>query len=169
MLSEIGVLETEEVEYAVESDGIDALFGIGHNARLGMEGNAQTGLRNHGEVVGTIAHGNGLCEVHFLNLCYELQQFGLSVAVDNLTDIMASQLAVLANLQFVGIDIVDTILTLQVFAEIGESTREDGYLVAAGFEYIHEPVDTLRDGQVFGNVRHPHRCARPVRRYTRSG
>lgn len=59
---------------------------------------------------------------------------------------MSSQFAVLANLQFVGIDIVDAVFALQILPEIGESTTEDGNLVAAGLQDGHQSVDPLCDG-----------------------
>ena len=96
-----------------------------------MESDAQSGLRDHRQVVGTVAHGNGLGEIDFLNLGDELQQFGLAMAVDNLSDVASRQLAVVANLQFIGIDIVDAVLALQVLAEIGEAATEDGNLIAS--------------------------------------
>ena len=73
LFSEIGVLETEEVEYAVQSDGVDGLLGIGHDSGLGVEGDAQTCFGNHGKVVGTVADGDGLGDVYFLHSCNELQ------------------------------------------------------------------------------------------------
>ena len=33
-----------------------------------MEGNAQSGQREHGQVVGSVAHGDGLLQVHLLHL-----------------------------------------------------------------------------------------------------
>ena len=61
-------------------------------------------------------------EVHLLDLSDELQQLGLAVTIDNLTHIASRQLAVVANLQFVGIDIVDAVAPLQVLSEEGETT-----------------------------------------------
>ena len=43
------------------------------------------------------------------------------MTVHDFTHVAASQFAVVVNLQLVGIDIVDVIAALQVFAEIGES------------------------------------------------
>ena len=47
LFAEIAVLEAEEVEHAVNADGVDALLGICHNARLCMECYAQTGFAKH--------------------------------------------------------------------------------------------------------------------------
>ncbi len=77
-----------------------------------MEGDAQSGFADHGQVVGTVTDGNGLCQIDLLYLGNEFQQLGLAVAVDNLADIAAGQLAVVTNLQFVGIDIIDAISAL---------------------------------------------------------
>ena len=119
-----------------------------------MESDAQSGFRNHRQVVRTVAHGNGLCQIHLLHLRNQFQQFGFPVSVHYLAHVATCQFAVLANLQFVGIDVVDTVLTLQVFTEIGESTRQDGNLIATSLQNTHQSVHTLRDGQVFGYVLH---------------
>ena len=68
LIAQIGVLEAEEVEHAVEADGVDRLLGIGYDTGLGVEGDAEASFRDHGEVVGTITHGDGLREVHLLYL-----------------------------------------------------------------------------------------------------
>ena len=93
-----------------------------------MEGDAEAGLADHRQVVGTVTDSDGLCKVHLLYLCDELQQFGLSVAVNYFADIAAGQFAVVVNLQLVGIDVVDAVAALQVLAEVGEATAEDGNL-----------------------------------------
>ena len=93
-------------------------------------------------------------EIDLLDLSDELQQLGLAVAVDNLTHIASRELAVVANLQFVSIDVVDAVAPLQVFTEEGKTTGEDGNLVAAGLEDGHETIDALGDGQVLGNILH---------------
>ena len=73
LLTEIAVLEAEEVEYAVDADGVDALLGICHNAGLCMECYAQTGFAKHRQVVGSIAYCNSLSQVYLLHLCYEFK------------------------------------------------------------------------------------------------
>ena len=72
LFAEVGVLEAEEVEDTVETDGIDALFGVGDDTGLGMEGDAEAGFGDHRQVVGTVTHGNGLGKVHLLHLGDEL-------------------------------------------------------------------------------------------------
>ena len=129
VFSQIGVLESEEVEYAVDADGVDRLAGVGHHARLGMEGDAQSGLADHRQGVGTAAHGDGLCQVHFLHLCDEFEQFGLAVPVYHLAQVASGEFAVVIHLEFIGIHIVDAVAPLQVFAEVGESSAQDSYLV----------------------------------------
>ena len=76
------------------------------------------------------------------------------MAVDDFADIAAGEFAVIANLELVGIDVVDAVAALQVFAEIGEATAEDGNLVATALEDGHQSVGTLGNGQVLGNVLH---------------
>ena len=99
-----------------------------------MEGNTQTSLSDHRQVVGTISHSNRLGEVHLLHLCDELQQLCLAVPIDDLADIAARQLAILTDLQFIGIHIVYAIATLQIFSEISKTTRKDGNLIATGLQ-----------------------------------
>ena len=118
-----------------------------------MEGDAQTGYAQHGEIVGSVAHGNGLGYVYLLYLGNETEQFGLALAVYDIAHITAGQLAVF-YLQFVGVHVVYAVLLLQVFAEIGEAAGEDGYLVAVFLEDVHQAVHSLGDGEMFGNVLH---------------
>ena len=73
LFAEIAVLEAEEVEHAVNADGVDALLGICHNARLCMECYAQTGFAKHWQVVGSVAYCNSLCQIDLLHLCYEFK------------------------------------------------------------------------------------------------
>ena len=119
-----------------------------------MEGDTQSGLGDHRQVVGTVTHGDGLRQVHLLHLCDELQQLSLAVAVHYFTHVAPRQLAVLANLQFIGVYVVDAVAALQVLTEVGESTREDGYLVATALQDGHQPVRPLGDGQVLGYILH---------------
>ena len=118
-----------------------------------MEGDAQSGHAQHGQVVRAVAHGNGLRDVHLLHLGDEPQQFRLALAVHHVAHVAAGQLAV-HHLQLVGVDVIDAILLLQVFAEIGESAGQDGNLVAILLQNIHQAVHALGDGQVLGNVLH---------------
>ena len=111
-LFDVAVFESEEIEHAVEAQTVDALPGTGLHARLGVEGNAQSGLGDHRQVVGSVAHGDRLREVDFLYLCDELEQFCFALAVDYVTDIMSGEFPVFAYLQLVGIDIVDAELAL---------------------------------------------------------
>ena len=80
---QIAVLETEEVEHSVETDGVDGLLGVGLHSGLGMEGYAETGFGYHGQVVGSVAHGDGLRKVYFLHLGYQFEQFCLAVTVND--------------------------------------------------------------------------------------
>ena len=75
LLAKIAVLKAEEIKHAVDADGVEALLCVSHHTRFGMEGDAKSGFAQHRQVVGSVAHGNGLCEVHLLHLCDKLQQF----------------------------------------------------------------------------------------------
>ena len=83
------------------------------------------------------------------------------MTVDDVAQVAARQLAVLANLQFVGIDVVDAQLLLQVFAKESESARKEGNLVAIALQDHHQSLHALGHGQVFGNVLH-HRDIEPL-------
>ena len=71
LVAQIGVFETEEIEYAVQSDGVDRLLGVGYHTGLGVEGNAEACLADHRQVVGAVAYGDGLCQIHLLHLGYQ--------------------------------------------------------------------------------------------------
>ena len=121
-----------------------------------MEGDAKSGFAQHRQVVGSVAHGNGLREVHLLHLCDKLQQFCFSVSVHYLADVTSRQYAVVVHLQFVGVYIVDAVLALQELAEIRESAAENGYLISATFQHSHQAVHSLRDGHLLGDfLEHP--------------
>ena len=121
LLAKVAVFKSEKIEHAVKPNGVDALLCVCHYTGFCVEGYSEAGLAKHGQVVGAIAHGYGLCEVHFFHLCDELQKLCLTVSVNDLADITSCQLSVFANLQFVGIDIVDAIFALKEFAEICKS------------------------------------------------
>ena len=87
-----------------------------------MEGDAQSGEGEHGEVIGSVAHGNGLLQVNFLHLCDETEKLGLALSVDDVSEVTSSQFAVIPNLKFVGIDVVDAKFLLQVFSKEGKTT-----------------------------------------------
>ena len=57
-----------------------------------MESNAKTGLRNHGEIVGTITNGNGLGQVHLLYLRNELEQLCFTMTIDDFSDMSAESI-----------------------------------------------------------------------------
>lgn len=101
LFAEIAVLEAEEVEHAVDADGVDALLGICHNAGLCMECYAQTGFAQHRQVVGSVAYGNSLSKVNLLHLGYELEQFGLAVSVNYLANVASGEFAVVIYLQLI--------------------------------------------------------------------
>ena len=43
---------------------------------------------------------------------------------------------------------------MQIFSEIGKSATQNGNLITTGLEDVHQAVDALCDGQMFGNVLH---------------
>ena len=61
LVAEIAVLEAEEVEHTVETDGVDALLGVSHHARLGVECYAKTGFAEHLQIVGVVVYGYCVC------------------------------------------------------------------------------------------------------------
>ena len=77
-----------------------------------MECYAQTCFTQHWQVVGSVAYGNGLCQIYLLHLGYEFEQFGLAVSVYYLANVASGELAVVVYLQLIGIDVVDAVLAL---------------------------------------------------------
>src|SRR3712207_9457662 len=98
--------------------------------RSGVESDTQSGFRNHGKVVGTITNGDSLRQVYLFHLRDQLEQLGLAMAIDNLTHVVSRQFSVLVDFQFIGIYVVNAVPPLQIFAEIGESTAQDGDFIA---------------------------------------
>ena len=62
-----------------------------------MEGNAKSCLADHGEVVGAVANGNGLCQIDLLDLCNELEELSLALSIDNLADIATGEFSVVTD------------------------------------------------------------------------
>ena len=118
-----------------------------------MEGDAQTGGREHGEVVGAVPYGDCLGDVDVLHLGDQAQKLGLALAVDNLADVAPGQFAVL-DLQFVGVYVVEAEAAAQVFTEEGEPSGEDGGLEAGALEDLHHAVHSLGDGKRLGDFFH---------------
>ena len=83
----------------------------------------------------------------------KLQQFGFTATVYNFAHITSRQFTVL-YFQLIGIHIVYVIFVLQVIAEISEPTRENGYFVTILFQYKHQTVDSLRNGQMLSDIFH---------------
>ena len=100
-----------------------------------MKSYAQTGGSQHGQVVDTVAYGNCLLYIDILHLRYDTQQLGLTLAIDNVAQITAGELAV-AYLQIIGINIVETKALLEIIAEVSEAARKYGSLVAGTFQYL---------------------------------
>ena len=48
------------LQQSVEPTGVDGHHGLGAHRRFGVVGHRQTGHAHHGQVVGTVSHGNGL-------------------------------------------------------------------------------------------------------------
>ena len=116
LLAEIAVLEAEEVEHAVDADGVEALLGVGHHAWLSVERYTESGLAEHGQVVCSVAHGDGLCEIHLFHLRNELQQFCLTMSVYNFAEISSGKFAVFVYFELVGIYVVDAMALYMRFA-----------------------------------------------------
>ena len=74
--------------------------------------------------------------------------------INDFAHITTGKLPVGANLQLVGIDIVDAITTLQVLTEISESTTQDGNFVTITLQGGHQTINTLGDRQLFGYLLH---------------
>ena len=120
-LFEVGVFVAEEVEDAIESDGGDGLLGGLFHFGFGVESDAQTGSGDHWQVVGAIAHGYCLLDVHMLYLRDQFEQLCFASSIDDLAHVATGEFPV-DDLKFVGIYIVDAKFMLKVVAEEGESS-----------------------------------------------
>ena len=76
------------------------------------------------------------------------------MTIYDFTYITAGKFSFFVDFQFVGIYIVNSPASLQVFAEISESAREDGYFIATAFQHFHQSVGTFGDRQMFCYVLH---------------
>ena len=76
------------------------------------------------------------------------------MTIYNLAHIATCQLTIVANLEFVGIYIVDAIAALQILAEICKSSREDGNLISISLKGSHESIHALSDRQFLGYLLH---------------
>ena len=65
---DLGVLEAEEVEDAVQADAGDGLAGAGTDLGLRVIRDAEAREPQHRQVVGTVTDGYGLLEVDVLHL-----------------------------------------------------------------------------------------------------
>src|SRR5882724_11829420 len=97
--------------------------------RLGVEGDAEAGGGEHGEIISAVADGDRLLERDVFLRGDFLEELRLALGVDDLALDLAGQDAAL-DLQVVGADVVDAELLLQVQAEEGEAAGDDGGLVA---------------------------------------
>ena len=118
-----------------------------------MERDPQTGQIEHRQVVGTVSHGYRLGDIDPFELTEQTQQFGLAAAVDDLARVASREFAVL-DLEFVGIDIVETELLAQVVAEIGETARKNRRFVSHPLQDGHHALQPFGDGQVAGDLLH---------------
>ena len=118
-----------------------------------MESDSETCGREHRQVVGSVAHSDGLRNVYILHLRYEFEQLGFATPVDDFAHIVSGEFAVF-NLKFVGVHIIEAEFLLEVATEIGETTRKNCGFVSGALEHFHHSVNTLGDRQVFGDIFH---------------
>ncbi len=100
------VPHTDEIKNAVQPQGRDGLFRILFDQRFGAKGNAQAGFTEHGQVVGAVTYGDDLFQADAFLGRNVFQQVGFALAVDDLADNPASDLAIL-DFQFVGMDVIN--------------------------------------------------------------
>ena len=85
-----------------------------------MEGDTQSRSGEHRKVVCTVAHGDGLAEIHLFHLCDEAEQLCLALSVDNFAHKASGQTTVL-DFQLVGINVINAEAARQVLTEECES------------------------------------------------
>src|SRR5690606_15396628 len=96
------------------------MFGRCFYFGFSVEGNAKSGKFEHGQVVGSVTDGNNLFKMYILLKGNKSEQFGFLFTIYYLTYMPSCEFAIL-NLKFVGKDIVNIQLVLEVIAEIGKS------------------------------------------------
>ena len=126
----IGILKTEEIENSVNTDRRNTLLCLGFHFRLGVEGNAQTRLRKHRKVVGSVSYSYGLSYVYILYLRQQSEQFSLTLTVNYISHIVSGKSAVLTYLKFVGIYLIEPETLLKVIAEISKTSGENSCLIS---------------------------------------
>ena len=82
------------------------MFGVLFDQWFGAKGNAQAGFAEHGQVVGAVSYGDYLFQADAFLGRNVFQQVGLALAVDDLADNPAGDLAIL-DFQLVGMDLIN--------------------------------------------------------------
>ena len=103
--------------------------GIGFDDGFGVKGDTQSSDFEHGQIICSVADRDDLFEADVFSFGDLLQQFGLALAVDDLTRYAAGHPAIL-DFQFVGVEIVDAEFFLEVVAEVGETAGHDSRFIA---------------------------------------
>jgi len=142
---QITIPNSDDVEQAVETEAGDGLVGILADQWLGAIGDAHSSQAEHGDVVGTIADRDHLLQGNSLPFRDFSQQDGLPVSIHNGRNHAAGDLAV-CYLQFVGIDVVNAQILLQVLCEKVETAGEDGRFVAEKFQRANQPLGAIGKG-----------------------
>ena len=116
--------------------------------RLGIEGDAEAGVEEHIQVVGTITNSNHLLGHQPTRLAQRLDEVALALAVDDGADDTASELAVL-HLQLIGEGVVHAKVGFDLVGNLLEATRDDGELEAEALEHLRHGTEVVawsRDG-----------------------
>lgn len=142
----VAIAKTQQVKHTIETQGRDRLFGRLLDQRLGPERHAQAGDRQHRQVVGAIADGNGLLHLQAFFARQLTQQVSLALGVDDRLDRHAGHLAI-HHFQLVGEHVVDAQLGLQLLGKVGEATGEDGGLVTQALEFGEQRLGAFSQAQ----------------------
>ena len=112
------VLQTEEIEYSVQTYAGNGLLRIGLDLGFCVVGDSQTGQTQHRQVIRSVADGHRLLEIYMLDLTKQPEEFSLAASVHYLTRTASGQLAVL-NLTLIRISVLETELLLTLTSEAG--------------------------------------------------
>ena len=96
---------------------VDGVGGLHPHDRFGMIGDADSRLREHGQVVGPISRCDDALRRETMVLAHELEGMSLGFTVDHLTLDPAGELSI-AYFQLVGHGVIEAELLLQAVGEV---------------------------------------------------
>ena len=116
-----------------------------------MKSNTQPGDADHWQIVGTVAHGNGLLQADIFHRGDGFKDFSFSGAVDDIAVNISGDFSVF-ELKHVGKNIVQPQFVLQVFTEKVKTAGYDANLVAQFFQGPDHTLGAFGKDQIMGDL-----------------